>query len=117
MKLVSYYVPVADLKPALAFYRDALGWDETWREGELTVGLQMPGTDVELMLDQDPSDPRPSPFFQVDDVRAFYTEKSGTLRFVAEPIEIPPGWTAAFEDPAGNLIRILDTTKEGAADA
>lgn len=112
MKLVSYYLPVADLKAALAFYRDTLGWTETWRMGDLTVGLQMPGTDVELMIDQEPSDLRPSPFLQVDDVRAFHAEHPD-LRFTGEPFEIPPGWAVAFEDPGGNLIRILDTTNEG----
>src|SRR5690606_39101611 len=37
MKLSYIYVSVPDLKEALVFYRDELGLDEAWREGESTV--------------------------------------------------------------------------------
>jgi catechol 2,3-dioxygenase-like lactoylglutathione lyase family enzyme len=33
---------VADVKQALGFYRDTLGWEEAWREGETTTSLGMP---------------------------------------------------------------------------
>jgi hypothetical protein len=36
----------------LALYRDELGWEEAWREGDTTVSLKLPGTDVQLMLDR-----------------------------------------------------------------
>ncbi len=45
------YVPVQDLAPALALYRDTLGLDELWREGDLTVGLGIPGNEAPLMVD------------------------------------------------------------------
>jgi hypothetical protein len=35
----------------MSFYRDKLGLEESWREGEGTVGFKVPGTDIELMLD------------------------------------------------------------------
>ena len=51
MKLEFLYMPTRDLGAALALYRDGLGWQEAWREGESTVSLALPGTDVQLMLD------------------------------------------------------------------
>ena len=42
MTLSSIYLPVRDLKAALAFSRDGLGFEEAWREGELTAGLTVP---------------------------------------------------------------------------
>ena len=51
MKLEFWYAPVTDLSAALALYRDTLGWEEAWREGELTASLVLPGTEVQLMLD------------------------------------------------------------------
>ena len=112
MKLSYLYTPVKDLKEALAFYRDTLGLEEHWREGELTCGLTLPGTEVGLMLDQDTTETKAGPFFTVPDVRAFYEEKKGALLFQGEPSRIPPGWYAAFEDPAGNVIRVMDRTAD-----
>ena len=51
MKLSYFYVSVPELQPALSFYRDDLGLDEAWREGEGTVAFELPGTPVQLMLD------------------------------------------------------------------
>jgi catechol 2,3-dioxygenase-like lactoylglutathione lyase family enzyme len=114
MKLSLIYLPVKDLKAALALYRDTLGFEESWREGELTAGLALPGTDVQLMLDQDaPEGDKPGPFFQVDDVDAFYAEHQGDLAFVASPKDIPPGRYVAFDDPWGNRVHVLDMSAGG----
>ena len=43
-KVEFLYLPVPELAPALAFYRDKLGWTEGWREGDHTVSLAMPGS-------------------------------------------------------------------------
>ena len=62
MKLQFMYLPTQDLDAALALYRDALGFDELWREGDETVGLNT-GTEVALMIDAAPmpdSGPGPS---------------------------------------------------------
>lgn len=112
MKLSLVYLPVADLKAALRLYRDTLGFDEAWREGELTCGLRLPGSDVQLMLDQDtPEDDRPGPFFEVADVDEFYAEHAATLAFNTAPKDIPPGRYVSFDDPWGNRIHLLDTSK------
>jgi catechol 2,3-dioxygenase-like lactoylglutathione lyase family enzyme len=56
MKLSYFYVSVPELQPALAFYRDELGLDEAWREGDGTVAFELPGSSVRLMLDVPPDD-------------------------------------------------------------
>lgn len=118
MKLSLIYLPVKDLEAALALYRDTLGFEEAWREGDLTAGLALPGTEVQLMLDQDaPADDQPGPFFQVDDVDAFYAERKDELAFVAPPKSIPPGRYVAFDDPWGNRIHLLDLSADREVDA
>jgi len=112
MKLSLIYLPVSDLKGALAFYRDVLGFEEAWREGELTAGLAVPGTDVQLMLDQE-ADQKAGPFFQVDDVDAFYAARQADLAFVSPPKSIPPGRYVAFDDPWGNRTHLLDLSAGG----
>ena len=66
VKLEFLLVPTTDLSASLALYRDGLGWQEAWREGDATVVLAMPGTEVQLMLDaNDPTAPV-GPLFVVD---------------------------------------------------
>ena len=108
MKLTFFYLPVADLKEALALYRDTLGWPESWREGETTASLRLPGTEVELMIDSDDGAMTPGPVFEVDSVQAFWARHREELRFRFEPKEIPGGFWSAFEDPSGNLVYLLD---------
>ncbi len=115
MKLTFIYVSVPDLKEALGFYRDELGFDEAWREGDDTIAFQLPGSDVQLMVCVPPDDgPRWStgPFYAVDDLPAFIAEHSG-FTWVGEMNEIPGGRSASFRDPAGNLIHLFDLTAAG----
>ena len=114
MRLAFAYMPVKDVQAALALYRDHLGLEESWRHGEDTVVLKVPGTDVELMIDKEvPGDPPgSSPFFLVDSVDDFYERNKGTIEFLVAPKDIPPGRYAAFADPSGNVVRILDYTTE-----
>jgi catechol 2,3-dioxygenase-like lactoylglutathione lyase family enzyme len=113
MKLVFVYLPVADLKEALALYRDRFGWPEAWREGDSTTSLRLPDTEVELMLDQaEAGTATPGPVFQVDSVQAFDAEHRDELRFRIEPEEIPGGFWCAFEDPSGNVVYVLDQSTD-----
>ena len=50
MKLEFLFTPTSDLKASLVLYRDGLGFTEVWREGDATVALALPGTEVQLML-------------------------------------------------------------------
>ena len=115
MKLGFLYLPVADLKQALALYRDTFGWPEAWREGETTAALQLPDTEVQLMLDQDDGTSRPGPVFVVDSVAEFHARHGEDLRFRFGPTEIPGGFWSAFEDPSGNLTYVLDQSTAEAA--
>ncbi|MEP7112791.1 MAG: VOC family protein [Ilumatobacteraceae bacterium] len=103
------YLPVPDLTAALAFYRDTLGWEEGWREGDTTATIKFPGASVQLMLDVDADGTgRPGPMLAVDDCRAWLAERIGMFEVVGDPAEIPGGWWAAFEDPFGNVVYVVD---------
>jgi catechol 2,3-dioxygenase-like lactoylglutathione lyase family enzyme len=110
MKLMFLYQPVSDLPEAVAFYRDVLGLDESWREGDGTAAFRLPGTEVELMLDVPPGDGpewKAGGFFAVDSVDAFVAAHPD-ITWVGEAIDVPGGRSAAFQDPAGNTLHLLD---------
>jgi len=106
MKLEFVYVPVAKIDEALALYRDGLGLAEAWREGETTVALDLPDTDVKLMLDVD-SSARPGSMFVVASVATFRSDHPN-LPYDGEAAEIPDGWMTSFSDPWGNAVYIMD---------
>ena len=114
MKLEFLYAPTRDLEAALALYRDELGWQEVWREGDSTVSLQLPGTEVQLMLDAADPDGGSAfgPIFVLDDVKRFFAERPAALRANGEPDEIPGGFLATFQDPSGNTIYVMDQSTE-----
>jgi hypothetical protein len=108
MKLEFLYTPVRDLKPALALYRDSLGWEEAWREGDTTVALKMPGSDVQLMLDAHEPNGGPGPIFIVESVHDFHAQRPAALAIREEPSEIPGGFMVTNEDPSGNPMYVMD---------
>lgn len=112
MKLEFLHTPVTDLKAALALYRDALGWEEAWREGDSTVSLKLPGTDVQLMLVEAESGQGFGPIFVVESVEKFHAERPGELRTREEPQEIPGGFMATYEDTSGHPMYVLDQALE-----
>jgi catechol 2,3-dioxygenase-like lactoylglutathione lyase family enzyme len=127
---------VHDQDEALAFYTDKLGLElrddvtlpEMGNFRWLTVGL--PGQpDAALTLMAVPGPPvfdadtrrkieeltakgaAGGLFFSTDDCRATYEElKSRGVEFTEEPSERPYGIDAAFRDPSGNHIRMVQTT-------
>lgn len=110
MKLTFLYQPVADLPAAVAFYRDVLGFDEAWREGESTVAFKLPGSDVEVMLDVPTSDgpqSRAGGFYVVDSVDKFVAEHP-TINYVGDVLDVPGGRAVTFLDPAGNAVHLAD---------
>lgn len=110
MKLTFLYQPVDDLDAAVAFYRDTLGLDESWREGETTAAFALPGTEVELMLDVPPGtgpEWQAGGFFTVDSVHRFVADHPD-IKLVGEIIEVPGGRAATFLDPAGNAVHLVD---------
>jgi catechol 2,3-dioxygenase-like lactoylglutathione lyase family enzyme len=101
MKLEFLYTPTSDLRASLALYRDGLGFTEVWREGDATVALALPDTEVQLMLDANDPEAPVGPLFVVDSVATFHTARPETLAVVAEPSEIPGGFLATYQDRAG----------------
>jgi catechol 2,3-dioxygenase-like lactoylglutathione lyase family enzyme len=107
MRLEFVYLPVPDLQHALALYRDGLGFDELWREGELTVGLAIPGTETAIMVDA-AAEPGtvPGPIFGVDRVDAWLAGRD--LDVFMPPTDIPGGRMMGFRDPGGNHVYVMD---------
>ncbi len=112
-KMTFVYMPVRDMKKALAFYRDQLGLDEAWREGDGTVVFHLPGSETELMLDLDGAGITPGPMFIVPSVDEYYATQQGTIDFIAPPKDIPPGRMVTARDPFGNMVYFVDMTKTG----
>jgi catechol 2,3-dioxygenase-like lactoylglutathione lyase family enzyme len=115
MKLEFLLVPTSDLTASLALYRDTLGFTEVWREGDATVALTLPGTDVQVMLDaNDPAAPV-GPLFVVESVEAFHSARPDALAVVSEPAEIPGGYLATYRDAGGAVIYVMDQTTDSAS--
>ncbi|MEH7223441.1 VOC family protein [Bacillus sp. JJ1566] len=112
MKLLFLYHPVKNLKESLTFYRENLGFEEAWREGEHTAAIYLPNTDIRLMIEDEDEGLSAGGVFLVDSVDEFYNKNKDNLKFVREPHDIPPGRYAIYLDNSGNPIRILDFTKE-----
>jgi hypothetical protein len=106
MKLEFVYTPVAKIDEALALYRDGLGLTEAWREGENTVALDLPDSDVKLMLDVADASARPGPLFVVHSVAGFRDEHP-SLSYT-ESLEIPGGWLTSFSDTWNNVVYVMD---------
>ena len=79
-------------------YRDTPGLEESWREGRLHGRLLLPGTDVELMVEQvsEGGPDAAGPVFLVPSVREIYENNPGKPQFIGEPGETPDGlWLSA----------------------
>ncbi len=112
MKLVFLYHPVKNLNDSLSFYKDRLGFEEAWREGDNTAALTIPDSDVQLMIEVDKDNLVPGGVFLVDSVDSFYADHKNKLEFIKGPVDIPPGRFAIYRDISGNLFRIIDLSKE-----
>ncbi|TSB45990.1 VOC family protein [Alkalicoccobacillus porphyridii] len=112
-KLIFYFVPVHDLQKAIELYRDTLGFTETWREGEYTVSFSLPGSDVELMIEQmtEGSPTVAGPVFLVPSVNQVILQYQQKLDFVSEPTETPDGLWISAKDDSGNGLYFTDESK------
>lgn len=112
MKLEFLLAPTSDLKASLTLYRDGFGFSEVWREGDATVALTLPGTDVQLMLDASDPDAPFGPLFVVDSVEAFHATRPETLTVIDEISEIPGGFMATYLDPGGTTVYVMDQSTD-----
>jgi predicted enzyme related to lactoylglutathione lyase len=115
MKLEFVYLPTQDLAASLTLYRDTLGLDELWREGEQTVAFAAPDAGVALMVDA-AAQPGwgPGPIFITEDVAAFHARHEGAYELTLPPFEIPGGFMSGFKDPGGNFLYVMDQSKASA---
>ena len=104
---VRLYVP--DLEVGLRFYRDRLGHSLIWRT-ETAAGLRLPESDAELVLQTE--DQRQEVDFLVDSAEeaAKWVEQAGG-RVVVPPFDIQIGRCVVLEDPWGNPLVLLDTSR------
>lgn len=104
---VRLYVP--DLEAGLAFYRDQLGHELIWRT-ETAAGLRLPESEAELVLQTE--DQRQEVDLLVDsaDEAAKFIEQAGG-RVIVPPFDIQIGRCVVVEDPWGNPLVLLDTSK------
>jgi catechol 2,3-dioxygenase-like lactoylglutathione lyase family enzyme len=116
MKLEFLFVPTSDLTASLELYRDGLGFTELWREGDATVALQLPGSDVQLMLDSNDPEAPVGPLFVVDSVKDFHSDRAGSLTVVEDVSEIPGGFMATYRDPGGATLYVMDQSTDSATE-
>jgi len=104
---VRLYVP--DLEAGLAFYRDQLGHELIWRTNS-AAGLRLPESEAELVLQTE--DQRQEVDLLVDsaDEAAIFIEQAGG-RVIVPPFDIQIGRCVVVEDPWGNPLVLLDTSK------
>lgn len=104
---VRLYVP--DLEAGLAFYRDKLGHELIWRTAT-AAGLRLPETDAELVIQTE--EPRQEVDYLVDSAEAAaeMMERAGG-RIIVPPFDIQIGRCVVVEDPWGNPLVLLDTSK------
>ncbi|HET9909518.1 MAG TPA: VOC family protein [Anaerolineales bacterium] len=101
------YVP--DLEAGLSFYRDRLGHELIWRS-PTAVGLRMPDTDAELVIQTEEQRQEIDLLVDSADEAAAFIEGEGG-KVIVPPFDIQIGRCAVVEDPWGNPLVVLDISK------
>ena len=105
MKLTFLYTPAPDLAAGVAFYRNSLGLEEAWRDGDVTVAFWTPDRGVQIMVST--TDQPAGPMYLVDDL-AQWTAAHGEMPVVVPRADIPNGAVTGFADPLGNVFYVFD---------
>ncbi len=101
---------VPELDTALEFYRDKLGHKLIWRRGNDSAGLAMDESATELVLVTGAEGQETDVVVRsVKDAVGDFKKAGGKV--TVEPFEIKIGWCAVIQDPWGNDLVILDTSK------
>jgi predicted enzyme related to lactoylglutathione lyase len=104
---VRLYVP--DLEAGLTFYRDQLGHALIWRT-ETAAGLRLPESDAELVLQTEEQRQEVDLLVDSADEAAKFVEQAGG-KVIVPPFDIQIGRCVVLEDPWGNPLVLLDTSK------
>lgn len=103
-------VPVPDLDAGMAFYCGVLGHELIWRSETLgQAGLRTPESETEIVLCTRLGYEPDWKVASADTAAELFRASGG--RVVLEPIDIPIGRVAVVEDPFGNRLVLLDSTK------
>ena len=104
---VRFYVP--DLDAGLEFYRDHLGHRILWRT-DTAVGLGMSGTDAEIVLHVEREGQETNLKVESADATVLRIQNAGG-KVVVPPFDIQIGRGVVVEDPWGNRMVLIDSTK------
>ena len=104
---VRLYVP--DLEAGLSFYRDRLGHELIWRT-ETAAGLRLPESEAELVLQTEEQRQEVDLLVDSADEAAKFIEQVGG-KVIVQPFDIQIGRCVVLEDPWGNPLVLLDTSK------
>ena len=102
-------VPVPDLEAGQAFYRDRLGHELIWRT-ETAAGLRLPESDAEIVIQTERPVLETNLTVASADAAAEAIVAAGG-RVVVRPFDIQIGRCTVVEDPWGNRLVLLDTSK------
>lgn len=97
------------LYAGLAFYRDQLELEVVWRDAE-AVGLRLPEDETEIILTTERQEPEIDLKVTSADEAVDYIETIGG-KVLVSPFDIRIGRCGVVQDPWGNRLILLDTTK------
>ena len=100
---------VSDLDAGLAFYRDRLGHALIWRTAT-AAGLRLPESEAELVIQTEDQRQEVDLLVNSADEAAEQVERAGG-RVIVPPFDIQIGRCVVLEDPWGNPLVLLDTSK------
>jgi len=102
-------IPVSDLEDALAFYRDKLNHELIWRT-DTAAGLRLPDSEAEIVVQTERTLLEPNlKVDSADEASKRFVAAGGSV--VVPPFDILIGRCAVVEDPFGNRLVLLDTSK------
>jgi len=103
-------VPVPDLDCGMAFYRDVLGHQIIWRNEETgQAGLCAPESSTEIVLTIRQGYGPDWKVASADAAAEVFAANGG--RVLTGPMDIPIGRLVIVEDPFGNHLVLLDSTR------
>jgi predicted enzyme related to lactoylglutathione lyase len=104
---VQFYVP--DIEAGVRYYGDQLGHEVIWRTEE-AVGFRMPDSEAEIVIqnvrDNQEIDLKVD---SADDAAKRFHDAGGEV--IVPPFDIPIGRATVVEDPWGNRMVLLDSSK------
>jgi predicted enzyme related to lactoylglutathione lyase len=103
-------IPVPDLDAGMDFYCRVLGHELIWRNDAAgQAGLRTPESSTEIVLTTRQKYEPDWKVASADMAAAIFRAHGGGVTF--GPVDIPIGRLAVVEDPFGNSLVVLDSTK------